>query len=497
MTLPKPCTARGFFCAVRINNVSRLRIGVDVGGTFTKAVAVQPTPFAIVAESVVPTTHTGAGGVADGVVAALTHVLNDPGVDRNAIAAVAHSTTQAVNALLEGDVTVVGIVGIGPEQDSTQLRKLTNPGLIKLAPGRELKTVHVWRNSPITAREAEGAVAALAEAGARAIVASGVFSVDNPDDELRIMRAAEQANLPAVGGHQVTSAYGIEVRTLTAAVNASILPRMTQTADQVEACLKVAQIAAPLLVMRGDGGLTDVSGLRTRPILSLLSGPAASIAGALLSGRILDGIFIETGGTSSNLGVIRDGQPVLRYVQIMDHPTAIRSLDVRVQGVAGGSMIRVKNRKVTDVGPRSAHIAGLDYLCFGKPSGDLRVEFAAPRPGDPTDYVEIIDSAGTRFALTVTCAANALGVVPTGAYATGDLTVALAGFTALGKLINLSGEAAAREVLDQAAAQLATAANRLAKEYKLRDYELIGGGGGLWRTAAHGRGKVEAALANR
>jgi N-methylhydantoinase A len=458
--------------------VSQLRIGVDVGGTFTKAVAVRAAPFEIVAEAVVPTTHSGVGGVAEGVVRALSAILADPRLNKDEIAAVAHSTTQAVNALLEGDVATVGVVGIGPQQEASRLRKLTDPGEIKLAPGRSLHTVHAWLDSPVVGREADRAVQQLRDQGAQAIVASGAFSVDDPADELAVMDAAARLDLPAVGGHQVTSAYGLEVRTITAAVNASILPRMTRTANEVEACLKAANIDAPLLVMRGDGGLTDVSGLRTRPILSLLSGPAASVAGALLSGRILDGIFIESGGTSSNLGVIKDGQPVLRYVQIMDHPTAIRSLDVRVQGVAGGSMIRLSGHKIADVGPRSAHIAGLPYLCFSHPEGDLRIELVAPQPSDPPDYVVVRDAVGNRYALTVTCAANALGAVPPGAYALGDGDVARQGLAALGRLLGLSVEQTASQVLERASQRLQQAAQRLAKEYNLRDYELVGGGGG-------------------
>lgn len=455
-----------------------LRIGVDVGGTFTKAVAVRPSPFEIVAQAIVPTTHGSAEGVARGVVEALAALLQHPIVSGQSIAAVSHSTTQAVNALLEGDVVKVGIVGIGTAADAGQLRKLITPGDIPLAPGRVLPTVSAWLDSPITPEMAENVVRQLIEQSVGAIVASGAYSVDDPTDEQRILDAATASGIPTVGGHEVSSVYGLEIRTITAAVNASILPKMTQTADQVEACLRIEHIDAPLLIMRGDGGLTDAAGLRRRPILSLLSGPAASVAGALLSGRVLDGIFIEVGGTSTNLAVIRDGQPALRYVQIMDRPTAIRSLDVRVQGMAGGSMARVRGRQVTDVGPRSAHIAGLPYLSFGDPQGELRVELMAPRPGDPVDYVVVQDAEGTRFGLTVTCAANALGLVPGGAYATARQETALRGFVALGAMLGIPAERAATRVIDLASKRIGDAVQRLAREYKLRHIELIGGGGG-------------------
>jgi N-methylhydantoinase A/oxoprolinase/acetone carboxylase beta subunit len=457
---------------------SPLRIGVDVGGTFTKAVAIRPSPFAILAQAIVPTTHGSTDGVARGVVEALSLLLAKPEVHGQPIAAVSHSTTQAVNALLEGDVVKVGIVGIGPAEDAAQLRKLTTPGNIPLAPGRFLPTVTRWLDSPVTAERAAAVVDQLIVDGIGAVVASGAYSVDDASDELLVMAAASTRGLPAVGGHEVSSAYGLEIRTITASVNASILPKMTQTVDQVEACLRLEGIHAPLLIMRGDGGLSDAAGLRKRPILSLLSGPAASVAGALLSGRVLDGVFIEVGGTSTNLAVIQDGQPALRYVQIMDRPTAIRSLDVRVQGVAGGSLVRIKGRQLTDVGPRSAHIAGLPYLSFSAPVGDLQIELIAPRPGDPADYAIVRDSTGSRYALTVTCAANALGTVPGDAYASAQRDTALRGFAALGATIGLTAEKTAERMIELASKRVADAVQRLAREYKLKQITLIGGGGG-------------------
>ncbi len=118
------------------------------------------------------------------------------------------------------------------------------------------------------------------------------------------------------------------------------------------------------MVMRGDGGATDLSGFRRAPARTLYSGPAASVAGALRSSRIEDAVIVEVGGTSTNVAAIRRGRPALSYVQIASHATAIRALDVRVLGVAGGSMLRVRRDRVYGVGPRSAHIAGLPYACF-------------------------------------------------------------------------------------------------------------------------------------
>ena len=90
--------------------------------------------------------------------------------------------------------------------------------------------------------------------------------------------------------------------------------------------------------MKGDGGVTDMSTFRSKPIITVLSGPAASVAGALLHLRVIDGIFIEVGGTSTNVCAIKDGKPEMRYVTIMQHPTCIRSLDVKVAGVGAAHL---------------------------------------------------------------------------------------------------------------------------------------------------------------
>jgi N-methylhydantoinase A/oxoprolinase/acetone carboxylase beta subunit len=94
-----------------------LRVGVDVGGTFTKAVALTAHPLALRGHAVVPTSHAAAGGVTEGVAAALRALLEDLGAERERVELVAYSTTQAMNALLEGDVVRVGVIGIGAEPE--------------------------------------------------------------------------------------------------------------------------------------------------------------------------------------------------------------------------------------------------------------------------------------------------------------------------------------------------------------------------------------------
>jgi N-methylhydantoinase A/oxoprolinase/acetone carboxylase beta subunit len=100
-----------------IPNTAGMRVGVDVGGTFTKAAAIYSNPLRIVHQVVVPTTHSAPQGVALGIVQALRELLAIPSLCRFQPRVVAHSTTQAVNALLEGDTATVGIIGMAHEDD--------------------------------------------------------------------------------------------------------------------------------------------------------------------------------------------------------------------------------------------------------------------------------------------------------------------------------------------------------------------------------------------
>ena len=447
----------------------RLRVGIDVGGTFTKAVAVCPATRELRAHAAVPTTHAHDHGVAQGVADALRSLLTR--VDGNSIELVAFSTTQAMNALLEGDVGRVGVVGLGEEPNLRPARKRTRVGAIGLAPDRKLETSHTFLDATggVDGDTLDRALVAFAREGCRAVAVSAAFAVDDPDTEQFVSERAAAHGLPACAGHELSGAYGLETRTISAAINASILPVVERTTTLVAAALAEAGLDAPLLVLRGDGGAMSVGEFRRRPSFTIGSGPAAGVSAALHQLEIRDGIVVECGGTSSNVSVIKNGRPLLRTLRVMGRPTCVRSIDSWVVGAAGGSMARVGRRRLEDVGPRSAHLAELPYACFATPEelADARLELRAPRAGDPADYA-VICAAGGDFALTATCAANALGLAD-GAYAAGSRDAARLAFAPLAERLRTTVDEAATRVLDGAARRIADAAAEAAKQHALRD----------------------------
>jgi N-methylhydantoinase A/oxoprolinase/acetone carboxylase beta subunit len=460
-----------------------IRIGIDVGGTFTKGVAIDGENFRIIGKAAVLTTHYAPEGVARGIIEVFNKLINELSIVPETISFVAHSTTQATNALLEGDVEPVGLIAIGSGISGLIVKRQLRIKEVPVSQTAAIKVKYSYIDySSLNEEIIEHRIKTLLDAGAKSIVVSQAFGVDDPSGELMVMKVAERLGIPFTASHEISKLYGLTVRTRTAIINASLLPKMIETANMTESSMKKVGIKSSLMVMKGDGGVMNIEEMRKRPIFTALSGPAASVAGALLYLRVTDGIFFEVGGTSTNIGVIRNGKPQIKYVEIGGHRTYLNSLDVRVLGVAGGSMVRIRDRKIIDVGPRSAHIAGLPYSAFAKTEEikDPKLIYTQPKKGDPNDYVAVKSSNGQVYAITTTCAANALGIVKPGDYPYGNPEAAREAIKPLAAELGVKVEDAAKMILEKAAMKVIPTIESLIKEYKLdkEDVVLVGGGGG-------------------
>lgn len=468
----------------------QVRVGIDVGGTFTDVVVIEHATQEVIAQLKVPTTHDAHEGVARGIIHAIQRALADLEVNPDDVVFIAHSTTQATNALLEGDVAKVGIIGIGQGLEGLKAKIDTQIPRIELAPGRFLEAEYAYvPEHKLSEQTIETQLQTFLQKGVEVVVTSEAFGVDNPQNELWMSEKAREKGFLTTSGHEVSTLYGLRTRTRTAVINGAILPKMIHTATMTDACVRQSGIKAPLMIMRSDGGVMSVEEVHRRPIMTMLSGPAAGIAGALMHERVSDGIFIEVGGTSADISVIRDGQPQTKAARVGGHRTYLNTLDVRTLAIAGGSMIREANGKILDVGSRSAHIAGLPYACFQQPEIFVGAKLVHLRPTDKDadDYTAIQTTDGRRFSLTPTCAANLLGIIPDTAFAKGNTEAARMAFKPLAEKIGKTVEETAREVLDISCQKVAKQIEALIVEYHLdrNMVELIGGGGGAASLVLH------------
>lgn len=462
----------------------KVKIGIDVGGTFTHAVAVDAYSAKLLGKAMVPTTHTAREGVASGVIQSLQKLMESVRIHPSEVALIAHSTTQATNALLEGDVSTVGIVGMGKGALKFRVKSQENIKGLELAPHKFLKTYFAFVDTS-EGFEEESVLAAVEQLrlkGAEVFVSTEGFGVDDPLNEMKAANLIKKMGYQCTVASEISRLYGLKVRTQTAAINASMLPKMLEAATMTETSVKSSGIESPLMIMRSDGGIMGIDEMRKRPILTMLSGPAAGVAAALMYVHVSDGIFVEVGGTSTDISIIQRGRPVLKTAEVGGRRLFLKTLDVRTVGVAGGSMVRMSRGKVVDVGPRSAHIAGLKYISFSLPEElpDPWIHLIKPTPADPDDYLAISSTPGGKpeYALTATDAANYLGLIK-GEYARGNEASIQKVFDKIADTFKLNPEEFAAEILERATQKVSHVIKSFVDEYKLNKelLHLVGGGG--------------------
>lgn len=468
----------------------KVRIGIDVGGTFTDAVAINNKTYELIGSVKAPTTHTAKEGVAAGIVEVLHKVMEQYSIKPEDVTFIAHGTTQATNALLEGDVARVGVVTLGQGIQGAKSRSDTTIGNIELAPGKFLNSEnnYVDTSSQNVDQAIRTALETLKNQGCTSFVAAEAFSVDDPARENRTVELCKEMGLPGTATNDISKLYGLKIRTRTAVVNASIMPKMLEAATMTDASIKSAGIESPLMVMRCDGGVMTVDEVRNRPILTILSGPAAGVAGALMYEKLTDGLFFEVGGTSTDISCVKDGKVMIRYAEVGGHKTYLNSLDVRTVGIGGGSMVEIKNGKAVDMGPRSAHIAGLEYEVYTPAEKIVDPKLVAVRPMETDPEYACIECAnGVKVALTMAGAANLAGYVREEDYAFGNVEAARKAWKPLADNMGCSVEEAARKALAFAAAKNGKVARELMKDYGMDPQHtvFVGGGGGAATVVPH------------
>ncbi len=353
-----------------------IRIGVDVGGTFTDLMAVDDQG----AISVVKTPTTVANQ-ADGVLAAIAA----SGYDLAAVATLVHGTTTTTNAFLERKVARVGLITTRGFRDVLELGRRTRPNPYGMTGTFEPLIERPYRLEVAERMSAEGDVLvpldpaevteraqALLAAGCEAVVIHFLHSYSNPAHELAAEAAVRAVwpNRYVTVGHKILSEYREYERGCTASVNAAVQPVLDRYVDRLARRLADGGYAHELLIVQGNGGTLPAGMVVEDAVKTVMSGPAAGVIAAAWTARhagIADVITYDMGGTSSDVALILGGVPSVSAELELDYamPVHVPMVDVNTLGAGGGSIARIDEAGLLRVGPESAG-ADPGPICYGR-----------------------------------------------------------------------------------------------------------------------------------
>jgi N-methylhydantoinase A/oxoprolinase/acetone carboxylase beta subunit len=324
-----------------------LFLGLDTGGTYTDAVLFDPAKGVLAAAKSLTTKQD----LSIGLKGAMEGVLGQAG---EGIAMVGLSTTLATNAIVEGHASPICLLLAGYEPtalDRAGLRQaLAGDPVVFIAGGHGPQGDE---QHPLDLAAAAAAIRAHAPKVA-AFAISAYFSVRNPAHEIALRRLVrELTDLPVSCGHELTSKLDAPRRALTCALNARLIPQLQQLVRAVLGLLAERGIAAPLMVVKGDGSLIEAAVAMESPVETILSGPAASVVGAhYLSGEG-DVFVVDMGGTTSDIALLAGGRPVLNRdgATVGGFRTMVEAVGVHTFGLGGDSEVRLEEHGLI-VGPR-------------------------------------------------------------------------------------------------------------------------------------------------
>ena len=356
---------------------STFTVGIDVGGTFTDLLAIDPASNEVRLAKV-PTT---VDNQAIGFMAALAAAGLDPAL----LQAVVHGTTTTTNAVLERKIAKVGLITTKGFRDVLELGRRTRPqayglrGTFTPLIDREVRLEVPERmdadGKVLTALD-EAAVAeaakALLAAGCEAVVIHFLHSYINPVHERRAAEIVRGLwpNAYVTAGHAILSEYREYERGVTAAVNASVQPVLDRYLSRLRTELKAKGYDRDLLVMQGNGGTISSQLIAEAAVNTVMSGPASGVMAAAYTGRASGHpnlITYDMGGTSTDVGLIENAVPQVSGELELEYamPIHVPMVDVHTIGAGGGSIASVDAAGMLRVGPESAG-ARPGPICYGR-----------------------------------------------------------------------------------------------------------------------------------
>ena len=329
-------------------------IGVDTGGTYTDAALIEARGHRVVARAKAITTK---GDLAIGVTEAITLAIAQlpQGLRAQDIGLVSVSTTLATNAVVEGHGSAVGVLLIGFDAQMVE-----RTGIAQAFPGLPVEVIaggHDHNGDARVPLDLAALDAALDRMAAKvdAFAVASTFAVRNAAHEHAAREhIVARTGKPVTLSTELSSDLDAPRRALTAALNARLIARVTLLIEAVQRAMAQLQIVCPLMIVKGDGTLALAETVATRPIETVLSGPAASLVGAQWLSGLQSFILSDMGGTTTDLGILRDGRPQVtaQGAEVGGWRTMVRAIDVRTVGLGGDSEIHLGAGGKLTVGPQ-------------------------------------------------------------------------------------------------------------------------------------------------
>lgn len=367
-----------------------VHVGVDIGGTFTDLIALEPSSGAIHTAKVPSTPRMPADGVMHG----LETLLEATGYGPADVTTLAHGSTVTVNALIEGAGATTGVVltdgfdailvagsGSRPQADVKNPRYGPPEPLV---PQRRVYGVPeridatggvVEALDEATTREA---IAELREDGVESIAVCFLFSFLDSEHERRVASLIREEHPDCWISVSSTVAPRIREypRFATTLVDAYVGPLLDRYLTRLKRTLLERGIDPDdLSMMFSHGGLEAFDNATSRPVYTLLSGPTAGVQGALFAADLVgaaDVITMDMGGTSCDIAIAPGGEPITTTERaVAGYPVSVPMVDVQAVGAGGGTIARVQAGRLT-VGPDSAG-ADPGPVCYGRGGTNVTV----------------------------------------------------------------------------------------------------------------------------
>lgn len=350
-----------------------MRLGIDVGGTFTDLLLHDDRNNQTYRAKTPSTPEDQSIGVANGV----AMICERARVKPSDISLILHGTTVATNAVLEAKGARVGLLVTEGFEYTLHLAKSWTPGplfgWIVMEKPEPLAALEDTRGIPERVN-ARGAVVKaldmnaattqidhLCQSGIEALTISLLHSYANPEHEQQLAEYVTKhyPDIPVSLSSDILAEFREYDRTITTVMNDYVRPIMTNYLSRIENRLEKENVNSRLHIVRSDGGLMSAQAASDRPVHTVLSGPAGGVTStAMISRRTGYGklLAFDMGGTSTDVSVIIDGQPIIsRSTEVGSFPAKVPTLDVRSVGAGGGSIAKVNElTRSLRVGPQSA-----------------------------------------------------------------------------------------------------------------------------------------------